>query len=117
MPYVTEVLSVGGDLYRDVTDAINPLNAAQKEFQFSLPPKRLSKVGFPFVRKFYQTTEIYKFLREHRNNARGHRPFLVAIINSELQSQLYRNLFGSHEAEEGLAVFTLHNHEKFVESR
>jgi hypothetical protein len=117
MPYITEVLSIGGNFYDDITSAIRPLNASQAEFQFAIPPNRLLEEGFTLVRRSYLSAEIYDFLREYRNKAKGHRPFLIGVMNSALRSEKYWNLFGSHEAEEGLAVFTLHNHERFVESR
>src|SRR5437879_4039830 len=117
MPYTIEILSVGGDNYSDIRLALNALNASQDEFNYVTPPARLSEEGFPFKRKEYLSTDVFAFLRDYRAKAKGDRRYLIAIVSSALRSTEYRNIFGSHEALEGLAVFTMKDHERFVPSR
>jgi hypothetical protein len=116
VPHVIEVLSVGGDYYAAIEDAAGYLNSLQEEFRFQPPPKRLKNDGLPIRRKHYHTQDVFAFLRRFRADAKGHRPFLIALVNGELQSEKYKNIFGSHEASEGLAVVTLHTHLRYVPS-
>jgi hypothetical protein len=117
MPYSIEVLSIGEDLYEDIIKATNLLNVAQCEFQFTTPPARLKMCALPFRRREYYTKETFEFLQRYRQDSRGFRPFIIGVLNGPLYSDLYSNLFGSHEASEGLAVVTLKDNEKFVSSR
>jgi hypothetical protein len=116
MPYTIEVLSIGQDLYLEIQDAAETLNAVQKEFCFTIPTNRLKDEGLPFRRQRYQTKEVFDFLRSYRVRARGHRPFLVGVLNAPLQSDKLRNLFGSHEANEGLAIINLLDCTKYANS-
>ena len=115
MPYHIEVISVGGDFDAQIAEAAQSLNC-QDEFRFSLPPARLRKAGGPFAKAKYRTREVFGFLRDYRSNAKGERPYLIGVIDKELDSSRLGNIFGSHEACDGLAVVTLFDHLRFVES-
>jgi hypothetical protein len=52
-------------------------------------------------------------LRGQRKRFGGNRPYIIAFVNAPLTSDL-KNIFGSHEAGEGLAVVTLHSHHQYV---
>ena len=41
-----------------------------------------------------------------RTEVRGYHPYLIAAIDSELEGNRFGNLFGSHRADKGVAVFT-----------
>jgi hypothetical protein len=116
MAYYIEILSLGDDSNSKALEVAQSLNSAQKEFHFSLPPKRLLSSGSVFVRTDYSTDEVWAFLKDYRTTAKGNRPFLIGIVNSRLRSKKYTNLFGSHEASNGLAVVTLHDHQKYADS-
>ena len=116
MAYYIEILSVGDDSNSKAAEVAQSLNSAQKEFHFSLPPKRLLQSGAVFVRTEYCTDDVWAFLKDYRDTAKGSRPFLIGIVNSRLRSKEASNLFGSHQASNGLAVITLHGHEKFADS-
>jgi pimeloyl-ACP methyl ester carboxylesterase len=116
MAHTIEIISIGSDLYSEVEPVIERLNASQSEFKFVIPPARLRDNGLPFRQKDYHTNEVFGFLRRYRLDAKGHRPFLIAIVNTALRSDVLKNLFGSHEATEGLAVTTLADHLRFAQS-
>lgn len=116
MPYTIEVISIGQDLYPLIERGASTLNATQKEFIFSVPASRLKEEGFPFQRKQYRTEEVFEFLRSYREQARGYRPFLVGVLKAPLESAKLRNLFGSHEAEEGLAIINVLECTRYADS-
>ncbi|MBZ5531326.1 MAG: hypothetical protein LAO20_07840 [Acidobacteriia bacterium] len=116
MPYHIEILSVGDNSNSKIAEVAQALNVTQKEFHFALPPERLRNEGLVFVQENYHTSKVFEFLKDYRSNAKGSRPFLLAVLNGRLESDKYGNLFGSHEASDGLAVVTLHDHQRFADS-
>src|SRR6185437_12393253 len=116
MPYHIEILSVGENSNSKIAEVAQALNVTQAEFQFALPPERLRNEGLVFVQQEYQTAKVFEFLKDYRSNATGSRPYLLAVLNSQLRSEKHANLFGSHEAADGLAVVTLNDHQHFADS-
>jgi predicted Zn-dependent protease len=116
MPYTIEVISIGQDFYPLIESAASSLNAAQKEFVFEVPSARLKHEGLPFQRKQYRTHEVFDFLRSYRAQAKGHRPFLIGVLKGPLESDRLQNLFGSHEAEEGLAIINVLDCNRYADS-
>jgi predicted acylesterase/phospholipase RssA len=114
MAYDIELMSVGEDLYAVLGESAALLNSVQAEFRFRLTslPQRLS--GLSFSRTEYSTAEIWFFLREQRKKFGGNRPYIIAFVNSPLKSSELANIFGSHEAVDGLAVVTLHSSTQYV---
>jgi hypothetical protein len=104
MPFNIELLSLGTDLYAEIEASVAPLNAAQTEFRFSSAPPRLRSPGVAYRRDQYLTTEVFAWLAQYRRDAKGHRPYIIAFINAPLESTRYSNLFGSHEAADGVAA-------------
>jgi nucleoside phosphorylase len=116
MPWNIEIISVGGKFDDHIAEAKQLLNGVQDEFRFSLAPMRLRGYGVNFVQSEYHTHEVFKILKKYQDHAKGMRPYLIAVLDTELSGVKYNNLFGSHEAEEGLAVITLRDHRVFTES-
>jgi hypothetical protein len=92
------------------------LNEIQHEFDFNLPPVRLREEGVVFSRSEYLASEVFAWLQNYRTVAKGNRPYLIGFIDGPLRSAKLSNLFGSHEAENGVAVVTLDDHKKYVSS-
>lgn len=111
MPYDIELMSIGEDLYPALGASAASLNAVQQEFRFRLTSQ--SAPGLAFKRANYTSAQIWEFLREQRMKFGGMRPYIIAFVNAPLASNL-TNIFGSHEACEGLAVVTLHSHQQYV---
>lgn len=114
MPYDIELMSVGEDLYPTLEASAASLIAVQHEFLYRLtsPPQRPPGLGF--ARGDYTSAQIWQFLREQREKFGGNRPYIIAFVNAPLKSDRLSNIFGSHEAAEGLAVVTLHSHHQYV---
>lgn len=117
MPYLIEVISLGVDSYADIDPAVKMLNEVQDEFKFIIPAGQLRFIGLPYSRKDYFTQDVFACLGQYRAVVKGNHPFIIAVIEGMLHSSKYQNLFGSHEAENGLAIFTLKDQGKFVASR
>jgi len=118
MPFSIEVLSVGDNSDTKIGEVAQILNAVQEQFKFYLPPEARRQDGAPFLQDDYQTEEVWEFLKDYRATAKGHRPFLIAVVNGKLNSKRTSNLFGSCRAKEndGLAVITLRDHQRFADS-
>ncbi len=114
MPYSIEVISYDASKYQDIIDSIKLMNNGQSEFVFSVPPKRLMDACVHYKKDVSHTRTVFAELEEYRKQAKGHRPFIIAVIDSPLRSDNMGNLFGSHEADKGLAIVTMNDHARFV---
>ena len=106
MGYDIELMSIGEDIYPLLQRSAAGLNGVQGEFRFHLtsPPQR--QAGISFQRSSYLTADIWSFLRDQKTKFGGNRPYIIAFVTKPLQSAELANIFGSHEAKEGLAVVT-----------
>jgi nucleoside phosphorylase len=117
MPYHVEVLSIGKNSDKRIEEVAQILNAVQDEFRFGLPPSGLRRIGDSFEEEKYRTKDLWDFFRDYRAQAKGFRPFLIGVIDAQLDSDKYTNLFGSHRAQgDGLAVVTLRDYHRFADS-
>ncbi len=114
MAYIIEVMSVGQDMYPPLQAAATALNAVQREFEFRTTEGSPRQSALSFQRADYSTSEIWDFLRKNKKDFGGNRPYIIAFVNAPLASSQYSNIFGSHEATEGLAVVTLHGCTHYV---
>src|SRR5579871_1412568 len=107
-------MAIGEDIYPLLERAAAALNGVQNEFEFRLSTPVLRPEGIGFRRSAYSTAEIWKFLRQQRERLGGYRPYIIAFVTAPLRSDNFNNLFGSHEAEKGLAVVTTCNAAQYV---
>jgi predicted acylesterase/phospholipase RssA len=112
--FAIEILTVSADLEKPIALAIHSLNGIQKEFHFGFPSPELVKEAELMHRTTYQTEDIFAWMRKYRAKAKGQRPYLILVVDGPLSSPRMNNLFGSHEATEGLATFTTDNSSHFV---
>lgn len=112
--FAIEVLTVSSELHKPISLAMHSLNGLQNEFHFGFPPPELLNEAQVLERANYHTVDLFAWMRKYRAKARGHRPYLILIVDGPLSSPRLRNLFGSHEANEGLATFTTDNSSHFV---
>lgn len=112
MSYDIELMSVGEDVYPTLEASAESLNAVQQEFRYRQTSQR--QAGLGFKRTDYTTAQIWDFLRDQRTKFGGKRPYIIAFVSAPLKSSELQNIFGSHEAHEGLAVVTLHSHHQYV---
>ena len=116
MPFVVEILCLGNDNYSTLGPAINLINNIQREFVFQEPPNRLKELGLAYGRREFLSIDAWDWMEDYRNKAGGQRPYLIAVIDKPLRSKRLSNLFGSHRATRGLAIFTLNDCERFTKS-
>lgn len=118
MPFTIELLSVGGDFDKLLREVSTALNGVQEEFRFQLAPARLRTHAAGFAEENYLTTDVFEILRGYRTAAKGHRPYVIGVIDKPLASKKLSNLFASHDARVGIgeAVITLHDHQFFTDS-
>ena len=118
MPYNIEILSVGSDFDALIAETSQLLNGVQEEFRFRLAPKRMRQHGREFVKSEYVANDVFDLLKKYRDDAKGQRPYLLAVVNGSLRSQKLANLFGSHDARDGTgeAVVTLRDRELYTDS-
>lgn len=109
-----EIVTIGSVSTVDIEQAISIANSVQNEFSFSL----LSPVDAqPFRMLAYQRATAQDFLNSMENRRsyiRGFHPFLIAVVDTELEGKNYGNLFGSHRAKKGVAVITISNVENLI---
>lgn len=109
-----EIVEIGNIPAEDITQAILVANSLQDEFLFS----RMTKVDSQeFAMLAFREVRIKDFLdslEEFRTQIRGFHPFIIAIVDSELEGVKYTNLFGSNRGEKGLAIVTISNVENVI---
>ena len=61
---------------------------------------------------------MFEILKGYRTTAKGHRPYVVGVLDQPLSSKKLSNLFASHDARDGVgeAVITLYDHQVFTDS-
>lgn len=121
MSFTIEIISVGGDFDKIISETADGLNGVQNEFRFELVPKRLRKYAAGAIESHYMTRDVFDLLKKYRADAKGNRPHVIGVIDKRLASSgkpELVNLFASHDARDGVgeAVITLHDHQLFAES-
>lgn len=101
-----EVIVVGEKGLADLPAAIALANSEQNEFLFSSASDDLARRMQMRTFEQNKVSEFFDQMELIRLDVRGYYPFLIAVIDSELEGSKLGNLFGSHRAEKGLAVLT-----------
>ena len=114
MGYDIELISIGADIYPLLQRSASALNGVQSEFRFHLTTSTQRQEGVSFERSSYATSQIWTFLRDQKKKFGGNRPYIIAFVTKPLQSSQLGNIFGSHEAVEGLAVVTMFGAGQYV---
>jgi len=81
-------------------------NRAQSEFSFESAQEDIANAMRFHAFNNVIVDDFFDALESQRRHVRGYHPFIIAIVESHLDGQQYRNLFGSHESRRGLAVVT-----------
>lgn len=113
--YSIEVLLSNPSLATAAKTAMDSLNALQEEFRFFFPSAALQAQAQLLQSTSYITSNLFAWLRQYRINAKGSHPHILLIVDGPLASPRLANLFGSHEAVEGLAIFTTNDSGRFVQ--
>ncbi len=115
--YHIEILSTLPELYKLIERAFTPLNNVQENFNFYLPSESLRTKLFIKQREDYFSEDIYLWLDEYKEEAKGNIPFVILVIDGSLRSRNLSNLFGTTRAKSGYAVFTIKDFNQFVNDK
>ena len=117
MAYQIEILTISPDLLKGVRAACDSLNKVQSEFEFKMASEKLSTRLYIYKRDNYESEDVFQWLTNYRNEVKGHRPFIILIVDGFLSSKKWSNIFGTVSTTSGFAVFTTHDFDQFVQDR
>lgn len=101
-----EIVEVGDIPREAVGRAMAEANSVQAEFLYSrLPEHDAEQFGMHAYRRT-QSTAFMDGMEEIRARLRGYHPYLMAIIDAELDGDDLLNIFGSNRAKAGVGVIT-----------
>ena len=101
-----EVVVVGSRDLSEVPAAIALANAEQDEFRFAVISNDIERRMRMHAYEHVEAKSLFDLMERIRIEVRGFHPFIIALIDSHLDGKKYSNLFGSHKAENGMAVAT-----------
>jgi predicted nucleotide-binding protein len=104
-----EVVDIGDIPPTPLSQAISLANSLQSEFFFD----RLAEADaaqfrmHSFTRIF--APDLLSNMERLRSQIKGYHPFLIAIIDADLDGEIYGNLFAANTSGKGLAIVTIAN--------
>jgi predicted nucleotide-binding protein len=104
--YPIEIVNFGQPNFGVHKTVVAELNRLQADVTYLHPSNTHEAWAARFQRDAYRTSWVWERLDEFRATFRGFHPFIIAVVHGQLSSDSLGNLFGSHEAERGLAVVT-----------
>lgn len=104
-----EIIGIGDVVNEDLSSAMALSNSVQNEFLFVELPENQAGMFRMHAYSYARAPELLGSLESIRNTIRGFHPFIIAVVDAHLDGRQYGNLFGSHQANKGLAVFTVAN--------
>jgi predicted acylesterase/phospholipase RssA len=117
MAYPIEILTISQDLVKSVKVASDSLNKVQSEFKFEIASEKLRGKMFSHKRDKYKSEDAFQWLTEYKNEVKGHRPFIILVVDGFLSSERWSNIFGTFSAANGFAVFTTNDFDQFVQDK
>ena len=104
-----EVVEIGDVPREDVGRALTLANSKQSHFHFiHLTQEQGAELRQHRYRRLTASTFL-DTMAKFRSNQRGYHPFIIAFVDAPMDGERLTNLFGSHRAEDGLAVATIAN--------
>lgn len=117
MAFNIEILATTPNLYFEIEQAIAPLNQIQSDFVYQITSKTYQDFLFVHKSNNYKSEDVFSWINDFKEKAKGHRPFVIVVVDGFLQSKRLSNIFGTVSAKNGFAVFTTHDFEHFVYDR
>jgi len=101
-----EVVLLADSKIDDISAAINLANLEKNEVCFSFAPDNLLSSMKLNDYTQVKASEFMDTVERVREEARGYHPFLIVIMNAQIDGANYGNLFGSHRGKNGIAIVT-----------
>lgn len=117
MSYQIEILTISPGLVKSVIAACDSLNKVQSEFEFEFASENNRAILYTHKRNKYYSIDVFQWLTTYKNIVKGHRPFIILIVDGLLSSKKWSNIFGTVSTNREFAVFTTHDFDQFVQDR
>lgn len=104
-----EVLVAGDIPTDDLTRAVITANTIQSEVKYTLLREGVFVDFGAYSYNHVRAKELLSRIADLRSRVLGYHPYLIGFVDAELDGEDYRNIFGSDEPKQGLAVFTIAN--------
>jgi predicted nucleotide-binding protein len=104
-----EIIKVGNVPAEAIDKTLFLANSLQEEFIYLHLPDADAQHFQMYAFDRVASLEFLDSMEQIRENLRGFHPYLLALIDAELDTDIYSNIFGHCLPEEGLAVLTIAN--------
>lgn len=115
MAYQIEILTISPDLLKSVEVACESLNKVQSEFKFEIASDKHRGKLYTHKRDKYNSENVFQWLADYKNEVKGHRPFIILIVDGFLSSAKWKNIFGTVSTDRQFAIFTTYDFDQFVQ--
>ncbi|AEE54462.1 hypothetical protein [Haliscomenobacter hydrossis] len=110
MPIEIITVSERFQFLKELRGAIDYANDLQEDFFFELlAPAERAHFEFISFDKVRHSREVLQSMDTIRKQIKGFHPFLILVVESELETDNLANIFGSAHGKKGLALFTTSN--------
>ncbi len=104
-----EIVKLAGKHSTTLTTAVEDANRCQQDFVYEILSARTCDEFRLHVRTETNTNDFFDVLESRRKEWRGFHPLVFAVIDKQLRSEEWVNLFSARDRQEGLAIFTTAN--------
>jgi hypothetical protein len=102
-----EIVEVGDVPTDAIGEAVAFANSVQHEFVYSvLPPTDAEHFRVHAFRRM-RANGFLDTMESIRKQLRGYHPYLLSIVDAELDGEDYGNIFGSNRAETGVGAYNI----------
>lgn len=101
-----EVVDISQSIHEIVSQTIQLANSLQGEFLFTSFSVEEEHKFYPYAFKNINTKKFFDIMLRTRREMRGYHPYIIAVVDSFVESPKFSNLFGNHRAKKGVALFT-----------
>jgi predicted nucleotide-binding protein len=109
-----EIVEVGNIPPEWVDQALSLANSVQNEFLYLRMSNEDAQNFQMYAFDHVNAPEFMDSMEQVRAGLRGYHPYLLAIIDADLDGTNYSNLFGSHRAEKGIGIITVANVQSII---
>jgi hypothetical protein len=104
-----EVVAIGDIPTKQFEGVVSLANSVQTEFKFIGLKDNEVKAFKTLAYKQATVKDVMNKMEAVRADIGGYHPYIIALVDTKLDGERFPNVFGSHRAEKGVAVFTTAN--------